>query len=300
MSYPMDALPPLRLLAAFAAVTRTGSIQAASVELNVTQPAVSQAIKQLEAHIGVRLLDRSRRPAQPTAAGRTLALAITEGLGRIEDAVEVLRLSEADSFDAVTVACSVGVATYWLMPRVAAFYRNHPDRTVNVVTTQSGAPDLGEGVDLAIRYGRGRWTDGVVTPLFDERVEPLCAPQMRARFDGSVPPGDVPLLHVRAPETSWITWPEYLEATGLPPVAARGQTFTNYVQATQAALDGHGMMLGWRSITGALAEAGHLVPSGLPSLPTKDAFYLVARPKRPTAMADTFATWLAGSVEPAP
>jgi len=293
-------LPSFRLLSAFAAVARTGSVQSAAAELNVSQPAVSQAVKQLEAQCGLHLLDRTQRPARMTDAGQTLALAIAEGLGRIETALDALRLSELQSGQTATVACSVGVATYWLMPRLAGFYEAHPDLTVNVITTQSGVPDLAEGVDLAIRYGHGRWTDGAVSHLFDEIVQPQCSPALRARFEGPLRPDAAPLLHVRSTEASWVTWDDYLRRTGQPRPSARGQTFTNYVQTTQAALEGHGVMLGWRSITGALAAAGQLVCAGLPSLVPADAFFLVARPKRDRRAAEAFAAWLRGSTQPGP
>ena len=295
-------LPPLRLLSAFAAVSDTGSIQSAAAELNVTQPAISQAVKQLEAFCGLRLLDRGHRPARPTEAGRALADAIEEGFGCIEETLASLRLAEQEGMHAVAVACSVGVATYWLMPRLSAFYETHPEISVNVITTRLGAPDLSGGVGLAIRYGHGRWRDGTVSHLFGEVVEPLCSPALRRRFAGTMPldavPLDaVPLLHVRAPEPSWVTWDDYFRATGQRPAAARGRTFTNYVQATQAAVEGLGMMLGWQSITGGLVAGGQLVPAGHPRHRPNDAFYLVARPKRIDPAADTFAAWLHASAK---
>lgn len=288
----MRDLPPLRLLLSFAAVARTGSIQSAATELNVTQPAVSQAVKQLETFCGLRLLDRSRRPARPTQAGQELADAITQGFGRIEATLATLQLAEVQSAQSVAVACSIGVATYWLMPRLAAFYEINPDISVNVITTQSGAPDLSGDVDMAIRFGHGRWRDGAVTQLFDEVIEPLCCPALRARFEGPMPLETVPLLHVKSPEPSWVTWEDYLQATGQPRAASRGRTFTNYVQATQAAVEGLGVMLGWRSITGGLADAGQLVPAGHPRHRPRDAFYLVCRQKRSGPAAETFGEWL--------
>jgi len=285
-------LPPLRLLTAFAAVARTGSVQAAAAELNVTQPAVSQAVRALEEHVGVPLLDRGHRPARPTKAGTALASAILSGLGRIDETLGALRQAETQRGQTVTVACSVGVATYWLMPRLSAFYRAHPDVCVNVMTEPSGVPALAEGIDLAIRYGHGRWRDGVAHRLFDEVVEPVCAPALSARCKEAVSPATVPLLHVRSTEPSWVTWADYLRATGQPAVLRSGQTFTNYVQATQAALEGHGLMLGWRSITGPLVASGQLLPVGLPRFVPREAFYLVARNKRGAPAVENFAAWL--------
>lgn len=294
------ALPPMRLLAAFAAVARTGSVQSAAAFLNVTQPAVSQAVKQLEAYCGARLLDRERRPARLTEAGQALARAIDEGLGRIEASLDQIRQSELAQGHSVTVACSVGVATYWLMPRLAAFYEAFPMLTVNVLTTQSGAPDLAETVDTAIRYGHGRWADGAVAHLFDEEVEPVCSPGLLARHGGLLRIDTAALLHVRAPEPSWMTWRDYLEGNGMAVPTRPGQTFTNYVQATQAAVEGQGVMLGWLSITGGMVAAGRLVSAGLPKVRPVDAMFLVTRPKRRSQAAEAFSNWLRASAARAP
>ena len=48
----MDHLPPLRLLVTFEAVSRHGSMRDAAARLNVTQPAISQALRTLEDHVG--------------------------------------------------------------------------------------------------------------------------------------------------------------------------------------------------------------------------------------------------------
>ena len=179
----VPVLPPLRLLTVFEAVFRNGSVQRAAAELNVTQPAISQALRQLETHIGVKLLDRSSRPAALTEAGRVLRSATSDGLGRIGGAIEQIRNQHSSDKGSVTVACSVGVATYWLMPQLAQFYDEHADISVSVMTTPLGAPLLSAGVDLAIRYGSGKWADGAVTKLFDERVVPVCSEPLKQRLD---------------------------------------------------------------------------------------------------------------------
>src|SRR3546814_3922902 len=75
----MDStLPPLRLLSVFAAVERHGGLRQAAAALNVSQPAVSQALRQLEDFLGTRLLDRRTRPARLTEAGRLLHQATVE------------------------------------------------------------------------------------------------------------------------------------------------------------------------------------------------------------------------------
>src|SRR3546814_3709648 len=83
---------------------------------------------------------------------------------------EIRRLDTEDQ-RSLRIACSVGFATYWLMPRLATIYERHPEVAVHVMTAPQGAPELGPGVDLAARYGDGGWQDGTVTPLFAERIE---------------------------------------------------------------------------------------------------------------------------------
>lgn len=291
-------LPPLRLFAVFEAVLRSGSPQRAAAELNVSQPAISQAIKALETHIGAALLDRSTRPPTLTEAGRILQRAVTEGLGRITEAIAQIDALQRVSPGSVTVACSVGTATYWLMPRLSEFYGAHGDVSVNVMTTAQGAPPITAGIDLAIRYGLGRWTDGQVIKLFAESVVPVCHPNLRQRMLESG--GDLaglPLLHVNSGEDSWLSWRDYLRAVGLPEPRAAGRSFTNYVQATQAALDGHGVMLGWESNTADLIRRGRLVVMPFPRLQPEEAFYLVIPPHREGQPAvRTLAGWLCGAL----
>ncbi|TMV77285.1 LysR family transcriptional regulator, partial [Thioclava sp. BHET1] len=128
----MDRLPPLRLLATFEEVAHLGSMRLAAARLNVSQPAVTQALKSLEDHVGATLLDRSTRPARLTEAGKQLAAATREGLGMIATAIEEIRVQSALTERQLTLACTLGMATYWLMPRLPHFYTAFPEITVNV------------------------------------------------------------------------------------------------------------------------------------------------------------------------
>ncbi|NEY91793.1 LysR family transcriptional regulator [Rhodobacteraceae bacterium KMS-5] len=260
---------------------RTGSLQRAAAEMNVSQPAISQAIKALETHIGAQLLDRSTRPPSLTEAGRLLHRAVTEGLGRLGDAIAQIQALQRVAPGSVTVACSVGTATYWLMPRLIGFYADHPSLSVNVKTTAQGAPALTPGVDLAIRYGLGDWADGLVIKLFEESVVPVGHPTLARRIaDEGLELADMPLLHVHAGEDNWLSWGEYLKNARLTAPASSGLRFTNYVQATQAALAGLGVMLGWSSNTADLLANGSLVALPFPRLQPREAFYMVISVER--------------------
>ncbi|WP_299654853.1 LysR family transcriptional regulator [uncultured Jannaschia sp.] len=150
----MQRLPPLRLLVTFDAVQRAGSMGLAAVELNVTRPAISQAIGSLEDWLGVPLFDRSSKPSQPTEAGERLARATRSGLGQIAAAIEEIRLGAGFADRHITVSCTIGMATYWLMPRLSGFYARFPDAMVSVQAPPSDVPAFSPG--STSRYDMGR------------------------------------------------------------------------------------------------------------------------------------------------
>ncbi|MFK5977734.1 MAG: LysR family transcriptional regulator [Rhizobiaceae bacterium] len=258
----MKRLPPLRLLVTFEAIARLGAMREAAAELNVTQPAITQAMKTLEEHVGVRLLDRSRRPARLTAAGQQLARVTRDGLDLISRTIEEIRSDANDEEHQLTVSCTLGIATYWLMPRLPDFYSRHPDILVNVQAPLLDVPTISAGVDLALRYGTGGWNDGKTIKLFDEVVCPVGCPAMiEALLTEGIGLDRAQLIHVRSLDSShWASWSDYLKLAEVQRIAGAEQYFANYIQAVQAALDGRGLILGWRSITGDFVEEGALIP----------------------------------------
>lgn len=288
-------LPPLRLLTTFETVLRTGGVQNAAAELNVTQPAVSQALRSLEDHIGAKLLDRRMRPAALTEAGQILFRAVSNGIDQIGRAIDQIKAMERVEQNVVTVACTICTGTYWLMPRLAAFYSRYPDVTVRVVTS-SGVPRFATDTDLLIRYGSGDWTDGESELLFGERLVPVCSPQAVARFGA----GDLEkatLLHVEAEDDCWPGWNDYFEVIGLSGNRQGDRTFSNYVQATQAAIAGMGVMLGWISNTGDLVREGRLAVFRDQPISPDGAFFLVTPLRgRAKAASTLLASHLRGCV----
>lgn len=289
----MHRFPPLRLLVTFEALSRHGSMRDAALRLNVTQPAVSQAIKSLEDHIGVTLIDRSIRPASLTEEGELLARAVREGLGRISSTLGDLRAMQAGAERQITLACTLGVATYWLMPRLSRFYDMHPEITVNVQAPATDLPVLTPGIDIALRYGNGSWREGRTEKLFDEIVYPVGSPDLIAQIKNSG--GDLataPLIHVRSPNNQhWAGWEDYLAKMGILRSRLAGQSFNNYVQAVQAAIDGRGLVLGWRSITDRAIQEGSLVPwpNGEVSLGTAYYMTTTTSPSKDTMI---FVNWI--------
>ncbi|WP_159951471.1 LysR substrate-binding domain-containing protein [Rhizobium sp. 18065] len=293
----MSRLPPLRLLTTFEAVSRLGSMREAATRLNVTQPAVTQALKALEEHVGAPLIDRTTRPARLTEAGQQLARATRDGLDLIADTIEEIRISAGLEEQRLTVACTIGMATYWLMPRLTDFYARYPDVMVNVQVPPTDLPLISQGTDLVLRYGSGNWNDGATTKLFDETVCPVGRPALVERLLATGEKLEqAPLIHVRSTETRhWAGWSDYLNLRGLGKPGNAGQVFDNYVQAVQATLDSRGLMLGWHSITDGLVADGALVhwPEGALDLGT-GYYATVSRTGEKRAAVQAFVEWLGG------
>ncbi|HYP84585.1 LysR family transcriptional regulator [Variovorax sp.] len=143
----------LRQLRAFAAVAACGSFTEAARQIHLTQAAVSVLIRELEAELGVRLLDRNTRRVELSDAGRDFLPYAQRVLRELEDAV--LSVGELrDKKRGLLRVAAPQMMACTLMPRVIAAYRaQFPDVEVRLVDTlpeQMQARVLSAEVELAI------------------------------------------------------------------------------------------------------------------------------------------------------
>jgi len=119
----------------FAAITRLGSIRRASQELHVSQPALSETVRNLERELGVLLLDRHRAGAKISAAGRELLPFITEALESVD------RLREAAdeqhrSSRMIRIGTVSAATVPLLVPAVRDLHAAYPNTQIEIVNTQ--------------------------------------------------------------------------------------------------------------------------------------------------------------------
>lgn len=98
-------LPDLQLLEAFVAVCDAGSMALAAQHLGLSQSAISQAIKALEAEMGIALLDREVRPAVATHAGRVLRERASRLLSQARSMVEQVRATARQEHTQIHLGC---------------------------------------------------------------------------------------------------------------------------------------------------------------------------------------------------
>lgn len=239
-STAMRRLPPLNALQIFATVARHRSFTRAADALCVTQGAISRQIQSLEAHYGFALFMRHARGLTLTVEGEQLLPVVVESFARIEDIS--LKLTRQRTDLALKVPTCV---MRWVLPRIMRFQREHPDLHVQMTTTWRHDVDFqSEPFDAAIVYGMSPGPDVAAVPLFDERLTPVCAPDLLegrplARVEDLA---CHTLLHPTRDHRDWRRWLDYAGAAGVDP--DRGPSFDSLDLATSAATQGFGVALG--------------------------------------------------------
>ncbi len=279
------SLPPLNGLRAFEAAARSLSFKKAADELGVTPAAISHQVKSLEDYLGVALFRRLTRALRLTDAGQAAFPKLNEGFDNLAEAVAILRAGEAATVLTVSVSASFGAK--WLVPRLDRFRAAHPDLDVRIDATDRLADFQHDNVDLALRYGTGRYPGLRIDKLADVEIVPVCSP---ARLAGPPPlrrPQDLAghtLLHLdwTLEEETSPSWRMWLLAAGVTEVdATRGPRFSMESMLVQAAIEGQGVALAKSVLVAGDLTASRLVmPFDLSVCDPLDFAYYVVGPVR--------------------
>jgi DNA-binding transcriptional LysR family regulator len=140
-------------LAALVAVGRERSFTKAAAKLGVSQSALSQTIRQLEARLGVRLLTRTTRSVSPTEAGERLMRTAGPRFEEIE--AELAALSELREKPAGTIRITaMEYATdAILMPKLTKLLREYPDIKIEIIVDYGLTDIVAERYDAGVRLG---------------------------------------------------------------------------------------------------------------------------------------------------
>lgn len=269
-------LPPLSALPCFESAARLLSFSRAAEELNLTPGAISRAVKHLEQQLDVQLFERATRTVRLTEVGEPYAQAVRQALEQL--AVATAAATSRHSASTLNVSTSDGFAGRWLVPRLYRFHRAHADIDVRVSTTGKLATFLGDGIDVAIRYGGGRYAGLTSEFLADEEVFPVCSPQLLRGAHPLRKPEDL-RHHTLIRDAYPIDWTDWLGSAGVKGVNARGGlTFDSYTFAVQAAVQGEGVVLGRTMLVADDLAAGRLVRPFPHALKARSSFYLVYPP----------------------
>jgi DNA-binding transcriptional LysR family regulator len=152
-------------LTALLAVARAGGFREAARATDSSASSLSEAVRRLEARLGVRLLNRSTRSVVPTEAGARLIDRLGPALGEVEAALDVV--NGFRDRPAGTLRLNVPVSAVRLvLPRIVpAFLAAYPDIVLDIVTEDSFVDMLAAGCDAGIRYEERLEQDMIAIPI---------------------------------------------------------------------------------------------------------------------------------------
>lgn len=267
------AMPSLRALQVFEAAVRHGGFTAAAGELGITQSAVSRQIADLEAILHTALFVRNGPHLTPTSAGSRLADRLSDPLLQIRSAV---REALTDTDTVVTLSMLPSVAARWFAPRLDRFISSNPSVDLRISASRHLVDFQVDGIDAAIRYGRGDWPGLVARELGTEVVRPVCSPAYAERL-ALREPRDLyraTLLHADIPED----WSDFFAAAKCDDPVPAGPRLGDDGAILQAALDGHGVALGRSRLVEEELTTGRLVALFDIVLPASFSYWFV-RPR---------------------
>jgi DNA-binding transcriptional LysR family regulator len=169
-------------LRAFVRTVERGSITAASRDIGVSQPAVTKHLRNLERHVGARLLERSSRVVRPTTLGRTLYEASRGALATIDSALEGVRRDMGVIEGPLRVHAPSCIGAKHFHRIAMDFQAKHTDVVIDLVLENRNVDMIYENFDLALRYGRPEGQELIIRRLGLIRRFLVASPDYLARF----------------------------------------------------------------------------------------------------------------------
>ena len=255
----------MRALRTFESAGRRQSFSRAAEELYTTQSTVSRTIAELERELNVRLFERRHRQVTLTEAGSLFHEVVATSLARISEGASLVA-SLADE-NRIVIACSHGTSEMYLMPR----YERLRQRLGEEVTIRVLACDYdmlygmaASDADLVLSYDSGGGGPEDRTVLSNEAVIPVCSPAYAERHAPTlrrpvVEWSSMVFLVLARSSLGWTTWEDWFDVVGRPSPPPDYVGYDNFVFLLNAAMEGHGLALGWRHYIERYVDAGDLV-----------------------------------------
>lgn len=296
--------PPLNSLRAFEVAGRHLSFRKAGEELGVTPAAISQSIKTLEDYLETPLFVRTARKLKLTEPAEQALFGIRRGFDILHENVRSLSASQDKNILTVSVSPSFG--SRWLMPRIERFQAQFSDISVRIEVTNAHANFRHDGVDVALRHGRGAYEARLRSELLiEDAAFPVCSPSLVKKPGSLSDPRAVfrfKLLHVdwSVERDAAPNWEKWLRHAGVEkPDLREGLRVTTDDMLVQAAINGMGMAIATRAFAGGDLAAGRLIKPFADrfNMPTEFQHYIVfPEEKSRDRKVQAFRDWARGEI----
>ncbi|MBK5001842.1 LysR family transcriptional regulator [Pseudomonas sp. S31] len=290
----MRADTPLKAIAYFDAVMRSGSTTTAAEKLFVTPGAVGQQVRKLEAWLGVQLFIRHIRKLEPTQHAIRYWEQVKPALQQIEEANSVVMGRRTRE---VRISLPPALASSWFARRMPEFVSRHPDLSIHL-NASSSKVDLDSGeYDMGVRHFDGQ-DEGIHSHLLlkdEARVYCSAGYQKQCGLRAPVDIIGATLLYT----TSHAHWSRWLALAGLSfDGMSRPLRFDQSEVAIDAARRGQGLVLTSPWLVEDDVQAGRLIQAFPQCLKTGKGYYLVA--SKHLALSDAARIvweWLTGTAQ---
>ncbi|HKT62302.1 LysR family transcriptional regulator [Burkholderia sp. 22313] len=152
-------------LNAFVAVARAKGFREGARTIGASASGLSEAVRRLEAQLGVRLLHRTTRSVAPTEAGERLLARLTPALSEVEAALDVVNTFREKPVGTLKLNVPMSAARLVLPSIVPRFLDAYPEIRLEVVADESFVDILAAGCDAGIRYDERLEQDMIAVPI---------------------------------------------------------------------------------------------------------------------------------------
>jgi DNA-binding transcriptional LysR family regulator len=270
----------------FSTLAAAGSLSAAARELGITTPAVSKRLAQMEARVGLSLVNRTTRRMSLTPEGELYLEHARRILGEIEGMQELLGVSRSTPQGLLRVNATLGFGRSHVAPLISRFVRKHPQVEVQLQLSVNPPPLTEDSFDVCIRFGAPPDARVIARRIAPNRRLLCASPAYLARHGTPKVPRDLVrhnCIGIRQGEEAYGVWrltsgrgrQQHTEA-----VKTRGNLTTNDGEiAVNWALDGHGILMRAEWDIARFLRSGRLVQV-LPQYHTPDADIYAVYPQR--------------------
>ncbi len=233
-------------MAFFSLLTRCGSFSAAARELDVTTPAISKRLAQMEARLGVQLLNRTTRRVGLTPEGETYLTHARRILAEIDDMEQLVSSAVAAPKGLLRVNATLGFGRSHIAPLISGFVKHHPQVQVQLQLSVDPPPLSEDSFDVCVRFGEPPDARVIARMLAPNRRLLCASPAYLARHGTPKVPHDLTrhdCIGIRQGDEAYGTW-RLSSGKHTETVKVRGKLSTNDGEiAVNWALAGHGIVM---------------------------------------------------------
>jgi DNA-binding transcriptional LysR family regulator len=255
--------PDLDDLAAFAAIARHSSFRRAAVERGVSASTLSQTLRDLEARLDLRLLNRTTRSVALTEAGARLLARLSPALAEITGAVDQLQEERGVPAGLLRINAPEPAVELVLTPMIGPFLAAYPRVELEIIAEATFIDIVAAGFDAGVRWDESLAKDMIAVPLSGpQRFVVAAAPELIAKAGAPSTPEDLlarPCIRVRYPSGVRPPWEFERDGRVLKLEPEARLVSSSLPAMMQAALAGAGFILTFEGYAAPHIAAGRLV-----------------------------------------